>query len=53
MEIPTISSLVPILDKTLSLIGRVQWIAGTKHPICARIIISATCLIYVDLPLPL
>ena len=45
-----ISSLAPIRVKILSKTGILHDLQGTKHPICAIIIIKAVCLIYVDLP---
>jgi hypothetical protein len=41
----SMSSVVPMRDKTLLRIGIRADLAGTKQPICARMIIIATCLI--------
>lgn len=44
------SSDAPTLVNILSTTPIVAELAGTKLPICAINVISATCLIYVDLP---
>lgn len=44
------SSLAPTLEKTLSTMLSFANFAGTKLPVCARIVINATCRKYVDLP---
>jgi len=42
----SISSPVPIRDKRRWRTGKKQSSAGTKHPICARTVIKATCFRY-------
>ena len=44
------SSAAPIRVKIFVKTGIVALLAGTKHPICARMTQSANCLMYVDLP---
>ena len=44
------SSAAPILVNILSTIQISALLAGTNEPICASIVINATCIIYVDLP---